>query len=91
MATAIDDSQSFVQEQPVCLIFKKQNILPQASYPDEHQRCQLKWAVVTNVIKILTVGTAIKLSETKIIAQNKKRGYTINNTAKTKIETDGQT
>ena len=47
--------------------------------------------VVTNVIKILTVGTAIKLSETKIIAQNKKRGYTINNTAKTKIGTDGQT
>jgi len=43
---------------------KKKKILPQASYPDEHEKYQLKWAVVTNFIKILTVGTAIKLSET---------------------------
>ena len=44
--------------------FKKKTYCRRQVIQTNTRRCQLKWAVVTNVIKILTVGTAIKLSET---------------------------
>ena len=46
-------------------------------------------AVSQDLSKIQTVETATKLSETKITAQNLKKD--IDNTANTKVETDGQT
>ena len=50
---------------------------------------QLNGAVSQDLSQIQTVETATKVSETKKTAQNLKRS--IENTANTKVETDGQT